>query len=81
MTAKLQAERVAGRVASALGQPEEACRHFDTALNLAKRLESPSDIGRVAFDYAQVLEALGDATGALARYRLAYRARDRIGLS
>ena len=38
-------------------------------------MDSPTDISRVAFDYAQVLEEQGDATEALARYRQAYKAK------
>jgi tetratricopeptide (TPR) repeat protein len=73
--AELVANRVAGRVAAAAGQAGEARAHFERALTLADELESPADLSRVAFDYAQVLEEIGDASQALIRYRQAYRAR------
>lgn len=74
-TAKLAAERVAGRVTAATGQGAEARDHFERALELAAAVDSSADTGRVAFEYAQVLEELGDASQALIRYRQAYRAR------
>ena len=39
------------------------------------------ETGRVAFDYAQVLEEQGDSAQALIRYRQAYRARQAAGVS
>jgi tetratricopeptide (TPR) repeat protein len=72
---KLAAERVAGRVSAAIGQATEARVHFERALELAGSVGSPTDTSRVAFDYAQVLEELGDASQALIHYRQAYRAR------
>jgi tetratricopeptide (TPR) repeat protein len=74
-TAKLAAERVAGRVTAAAGEAGKARAHFERALEIASGLDSPTDISRVAFDYAQVLEEQGDATEALARYRQAYKAK------
>lgn len=73
--AKLAAERVAGRVASAAGEGREARSHFERALELAAVVGSPTDMSRVAFDYGQVLEDQGDQTQALIRYRQAYEAR------
>ncbi len=73
--AELVTRRVAGRVAAAAGDGAQARAHFDRALELAEALDSAMDTGRVAFDYAQVLEELGDTTQALIRYRQAYRAR------
>jgi tetratricopeptide (TPR) repeat protein len=73
--AKMGTERVAGRVSWALGEAAQAREHFERALDIATSVGSASDTSRVAFDYAQVLEEQGDARGALARYRQAYRAR------
>jgi len=67
--------RVAGRVAAAAGEAEKAREHFERALELAEKLDSVTDTSRVAFDYAEVLEELGDEHEALARYRQAYWAR------
>jgi tetratricopeptide (TPR) repeat protein len=74
--AEVAARRVAGRVAAASGQELEARAHFDHALKVAESLDSANDTSRVAFDYAQVLEVLGDSSQAFVRYRQAYRARD-----
>jgi len=74
-TAKLAAERAAGRVTAAAGEAKEAGAHFERALEIASALDSALDVSRVAFDYAQALEEQGDATQALARYRQAYKAR------
>lgn len=73
--AALVTQRVAGRVAAAAGNAGEARAHFERALEMAEKLDSTTDISRVAFDYAQVLEELGDSSQALIRYRQAYRAR------
>jgi tetratricopeptide (TPR) repeat protein len=73
--AKLATERVAGRVMAAAGRPAEAREHFERALELAVALESPADTSRIAFEYAQFLEAGGDAGQAMNLYRQAYRAR------
>ena len=73
--AELAARRVAGRVAAAAGDAEKAREHFERALELAEKLDSATDVSRVAFDYAEVLKELGDERQALARYRQAYRAR------
>lgn len=75
VTAKLTAERVAGRVNAAADDGAAARLHFERALDLAASIGSASDTSRVAFSYAQVLEELGDATQALMRYRQAYQAR------
>jgi tetratricopeptide (TPR) repeat protein len=74
-TAKLATERVAGRVTSAAGEGAAARAHFERALELAAAVGSPSNMSRVAFDYAQVLEEQGDPTHALILYRQAYQAR------
>jgi len=74
-TAKLAAERVAGRVTAATGEASQARAHFERALEIASGLDSPNDLSRVAFDYAQVLEEQGDPTQALLRYRQAYKSR------
>jgi len=50
--------------------------YFDRALEVAESLDSPTDTSRVAFDYAQVLERLGDSPQAFLRYRQAYRAKE-----
>jgi tetratricopeptide (TPR) repeat protein len=73
---EVAARRVAGRVAAAAGQELEARAHFDRALAVAEGLNSPTDTSRVAFDYAQILEVLGDSSQAFTRYRQAYRARE-----
>lgn len=73
--AEVAARRVAGRIAAASGQELAARAHFDRALEVAETLESPTDMSRVAFDYAQVLEVIGDSSQAFIRYRQAYRAR------
>ncbi len=73
--AELVTRRVAGRVAAAAGDAEKAREHFERALELAEKLDSVTDTSRVAFDYAEVLEELGDEHEALARYRQAYWAR------
>ena len=74
--AKLATQRVAGRVTAAMGQGAEARAHFERALELAAALNSSTDTGRVAFEYAQFLEDQGDASQALVFYRQAYRARE-----
>jgi tetratricopeptide (TPR) repeat protein len=74
--AEVAARRVAGRVAAASGQELVARAHFDRALKVAESLDSANDTSRVAFDYAQVLEVLGDSSEAFIRYRQAYRARE-----
>jgi tetratricopeptide (TPR) repeat protein len=74
-TAKLAAERVAGRVTAAAGEAGVASGHFERALEIASGLDSPNDLSRVAFDYAEVLEEQGDSTQALLRYRQAYKSR------
>ncbi len=78
-TAKLATERVAGRVTAAAGKASEACAHFERALEIASGLDSPTDVSRVAIDYAQVLEEQGDSTQALVRYRQAYTAKRSAG--
>jgi len=77
-TAQLAAERVAGRVTSAAGDGAQARAHFERALELAAQVDSPVNTSRVAFDYAQVLEAQGDPTNALSLYRQAYQARQSV---
>ena len=62
-------------MAAAAGDAEKAREHFERALELAEKLDSATDVSRVAFDYAEVLKELGDERQALARYRQAYRAR------
>jgi len=73
--AELAARRVAGRIAAAGGDGAEARIQFDRAAELAVTLDSAMDMSRVAFDYAQALEKLGDTGQALIRYRQAYEAR------
>jgi tetratricopeptide (TPR) repeat protein len=73
--AAMAARRVAGRLAAAAGDADKAREHFERALELASSLDSTTDTSRVAFDYAQVLEELGDPSNALIFYRRAYRAR------
>jgi tetratricopeptide (TPR) repeat protein len=73
-TAKLAAERVAGRVCNAAGNTVESRLHFERALQYAAGLNSPTDSSRVAFDYAQALEEQGDSSQALIHYRQAFRA-------
>jgi tetratricopeptide (TPR) repeat protein len=74
-TAKLAAERVAGRISNSLGEEGDSREHFERALDYAMELDSPTDMSRVAFDYAQVLEEQGDPSQALIRYRQAFRAK------
>lgn len=74
-TARLTAERVAGQVSAAAGDSVGARRHFERALELAEGIGSASDISRIAYAYARVLEDLGDATEAMMRYRQAYQSR------
>jgi tetratricopeptide (TPR) repeat protein len=74
-TAKLAAERVAGRISNSLGEEGDSREHFERALGYALELDSPTDMSRVAFDYAQVLEEQGDPSQALIRYRQAFRAK------
>jgi tetratricopeptide (TPR) repeat protein len=73
---EVAARRVAGRIAAAAGQALEARAYFDRALEVAESLDSATDTSRVAFDYAQVLERLGDSPQAFLRYRQAYRAKE-----
>ena len=73
--AKLTTERVAGRIAHALGRTREAHGHFEAALEIAKSVGSPTSMGKVSYDYAQTLEADGDASQAIIRYRQAYENR------
>ncbi|HLB77180.1 MAG TPA: tetratricopeptide repeat protein [Candidatus Dormibacteraeota bacterium] len=73
--ARINAERVAGRVAHAHGRPREAGAHFKRALELAAGVESASERSRVAYDYARVLEAEGHGALAARQYRQAYEAR------
>lgn len=73
--AQLVSDRVAGRVTHALGFPEESRAHFERALAIASGLKSAPLRGRVAYDYARVLEAQGDAVQAAARFREAYEAQ------
>ena len=73
--AEVAARRVAGRIAGSAGDAAAARGFFDRALEVAESLDSATDVSRVAFDYAQVLEGLGDSPQAFLRYRQAYRAR------
>src|SRR5947209_6190291 len=73
--ARINAERVAGRVAHAHGRPREAGAHFKRALELAAGVESALERSRVAYDYARVLEAEGHGALAARQYRQAYEAR------
>ena len=77
-TAQLAAERVGGRVSAAAGDGGQARAHFERALELAKQVDSPANISRVAYDYAQILEEQGDPTQALSLYRQAYQARQAV---
>ncbi len=70
--AVIASERVAGRLAHALGNYPESRAHFERALEAAARSESPRYRSRVAYDYARVLEAQGDAAQAATRFREAY---------
>jgi len=79
--ARLSAERIAGRIRHADAEHAEARAHFERALEIAAAVDSPMETGRVAFDYAQVLEEQGDSAQALIRYRQAYRARQAAGVS
>lgn len=73
--AEMASHRVAGRVAAAKRENDEARTHFEKAMELAQQVDSPTDLSRVAFDFAQVLEEIGDDRRALVFYRQAYRAR------
>ena len=72
---RLTAARIGGRIAQAGGQPGQARSHFEAALEIATAVDSRMERSRVLYDYAQVLEAQGDAIGAIARYREAYDAQ------
>jgi tetratricopeptide (TPR) repeat protein len=73
--AKLTAERIAGRIAHAHGRVAEAHAHFEAALEIADTVGSPMSKSKISYDYAQTLEADGDAVQAIARYRQAYEDR------
>ena len=66
---------MAGRVAHAQGDADRSNGHFRRALDIAVAADSPLDRSRVAYDWAQVLEAQGEASDAIQRYREAYEAR------
>jgi tetratricopeptide (TPR) repeat protein len=72
--AAAQAHRVAGRVFHRRGTREQARQHFERALQIARRVESPDLVGRITYDFARALEAEGDAVGAALRFREAYEA-------
>ncbi len=72
---QLAAARIGGRIAQARGRPGQARTHFEAALEIAMAVESRMERSRVLYDYAQVLEAQGDAVGAITRYREAYEAQ------
>lgn len=73
--ASLNVARIAGRIAHHFGDSARARAHFEAALQIADRIDSPLDRGRVLYDYAQALEAEGDAAQAILRYRQAYESR------
>jgi tetratricopeptide (TPR) repeat protein len=73
--AKLSAQRIAGRIAHARGRTGEAHAHFEAALEIADAVGSPTSKSKIYYDYAQILEADGDAFHAIARYRQAYENR------
>jgi len=73
--ARLEVERVAGRVAHALGRVTESRDHFEQALAIAAAANSAVDQANVAYDYARTLEAQGDLGQAVLRYREAYELR------
>jgi hypothetical protein len=58
------AARYLGRLAAAIGRPEEAKRHFEYALQRNAALGAPMCLARTQLDYAQ---SLGPARSARAR--------------
>jgi tetratricopeptide (TPR) repeat protein len=76
--ARLNVARIAGRIAHRFGDTQKARAHFEAALVVAKEIDSPLDRGRVLYDYAQALEADGDAAEAIVRYRQAYESRQAL---
>jgi len=72
---RLEALRIAGRIAHEQGRSAEAHEHFDAALKVADSVRSPLARSKVAYDYARVLEADGDGSQAILRYREAYESR------
>jgi tetratricopeptide (TPR) repeat protein len=70
----IAAHRVAGRITHATGQRLVSRDHFEKALQHARRIDSPTTLSRVAYDYARSLEEQGDGATALIRYREAYEA-------
>jgi tetratricopeptide (TPR) repeat protein len=73
--AKLATQRVAGRIAHAVGRTQEAHAHFEAALEIAQAVGSPTSKSKISYDYAQILEADGESSQAIARYRQAYENR------
>jgi tetratricopeptide (TPR) repeat protein len=76
--ARLSANRIAGRIYHASGDTKLARVYFDEAIKTAKAINSPMEIGRAFYDYARMLEAVGDPDAA-ACYRTAYEARHSAG--
>ena len=73
--ARLEALRIAGRISHRRGQPALARAHFEAALKVADEVGSPASKSRVSYDYARLLEADGDRSQAIRRYREAYESR------
>jgi tetratricopeptide (TPR) repeat protein len=73
--AKLTTQRIAGRIAHARRRTSEAHAHFEAALEIADAVGSATAKSKISYDYAQILEADGDAFQAITRYRQAYENR------
>lgn len=73
---RIEALRVAGRIAHERGRHAQAHEYFDAALEVANTIDSPLPKGKVSYDYGRVLEAEGEPAQAILRYRQAYESRN-----
>jgi len=78
--ASVATHRIAARVQHARRRYPTAHRHFEKALAVAARVDSPDLRGRVAYDYARALEEEGNTEQASARFREAYEAGHAVSL-
>jgi DNA-binding CsgD family transcriptional regulator len=76
------ADRYLGMLASVLGEAERAREHFESALELNRRMGAPTWIAHTAYEYARLLLSLGSADRARAHALLAEASAlaDRIGM-
>jgi DNA-binding CsgD family transcriptional regulator/tetratricopeptide (TPR) repeat protein len=56
------ADRYLGMLAATLGEPDRAAAHFESALDLNRRMGMPTWVARTAYEYARLL--LGQGPGA-----------------